>query len=148
MANLGIGLAVMNSGTPFWVFVMLALLAGLGGGDFSSYMPSTRLFFPNRLQGTALGLQAGIGNFGVSLAQFITPWIIGFAMFGALAGDSQTMVAKGKSHEIWLQNAALWYVPFLLIIGTVAWVMRPSAKDRYAALAKLPLNDDPRANPR
>ena len=118
----GIGLAVMNSATPFWVFVMLALLAGLGGGDFSSYMPSTRLFFPNRLQGTALGLQAGIGNFGVSLAQFITPWIIGFAMFGALAGDSQTMVAKGKAQEIWLQNAALWYVPFLLIIGTVAWV--------------------------
>jgi NNP family nitrate/nitrite transporter-like MFS transporter len=118
----GIGLAVMNSATPFWVFVMLALLAGLGGGDFSSYMPSTRLFFPNRLQGTALGLQAGIGNFGVSLAQFITPWIIGFAMFGALAGDPQTMVAKGKTQEIWLQNAALWYVPFLLIIGTVAWV--------------------------
>ena len=117
----GIGLAVMNSGTPFWVFVMLALLAGLGGGDFSSYMPSTRLFFPNKLQGTALGIQAGIGNFGVSLAQFITPWIIGFAMFGALAGDSQTMVAGGKSQEIWLQNAALWYVPFLLVIGTVAW---------------------------
>ena len=118
----GIGLAVMNSGTPFWVFVMLALLAGLGGGDFSSYMPSTRLFFPNKLQGTALGIQAGIGNFGVSLAQFITPWIIGFAMFGALAGDSQTMVAGGKVQNIWLQNAALWYVPFLLIIGTVAWI--------------------------
>ncbi len=118
----GIGLAVMNSGTPFWVFIMLALLAGLGGGDFSSYMPSTRLFFPNRLQGTALGIQAGIGNFGVSLAQFITPWVIGFAMFGALAGDSQTMVSGGKADEIWLQNAALWYVPFLLIIGTVAWV--------------------------
>ena len=118
----GIGLAVMNSGTPFWVFILLALLAGLGGGDFSSYMPSTRLFFPNRLQGTALGIQAGIGNFGVSLAQFITPWIIGFAMFGALAGDSQTMVTGGKTHEIWLQNAALWYVPFLLIIGMVAWV--------------------------
>ncbi len=118
----GIGLAVMNSATPFWVFVMLALLAGLGGGDFSSYMPSTRLFFPNRLQGTALGIQAGIGNFGVSLAQFITPWIIGFAMFGALAGDSQTMVSRGKTQEIWLQNAALWYVPFLLVIGTVAWI--------------------------
>jgi NNP family nitrate/nitrite transporter-like MFS transporter len=118
----GIGLAVMNSGTPFWVFILLALLAGLGGGDFSSYMPSTRLFFPNRLQGTALGIQAGIGNFGVSLAQFITPWIIGFAMFGALAGDSQTMVAGGKAQNVWLQNAAFWYVPFLLIIGVVAWI--------------------------
>jgi NNP family nitrate/nitrite transporter-like MFS transporter len=118
----GIGLAVMNSGTPFWVFILLALLAGLGGGDFSSYMPSTRLFFPNRLQGTALGIQAGIGNFGVSLAQFITPWIIGFAMFGALAGDSQTMVSGGKAQNVWLQNAAFWYVPFLLIIGVVAWI--------------------------
>ncbi|MEK7557179.1 MAG: hypothetical protein AAB538_04340, partial [Patescibacteria group bacterium] len=45
--------------------------AGMGGGDFSSYMPSTSLFFPKRLQGTALGIQAGIGNFGVSLAQFL-----------------------------------------------------------------------------
>jgi NNP family nitrate/nitrite transporter-like MFS transporter len=118
----GIGLAVMNSASPFWLFILLALLAGLGGGDFSSYMPSTRLFFPNKLQGTALGLQAGIGNFGVSLAQFVTPWIIGFAMFGALAGDSQTMVAGGKAQNVWLQNAALWYVPFLLIIGVVAWL--------------------------
>jgi NNP family nitrate/nitrite transporter-like MFS transporter len=118
----GIGLAVMNSATPLWVFILLALLAGLGGGDFSSYMPSTRLFFPNRLQGTALGIQAGIGNFGVSLAQFITPWIIGFAMFGALAGDAQTMVAGDKAQNVWLQNAALWYVPFLLIIGVVAWI--------------------------
>ena len=118
----GIGLAVMNSASPFWLFILLALLAGLGGGDFSSYMPSTRLFFPNKLQGTALGLQAGIGNFGVSLAQFVTPWIIGFAMFGALAGDSQTMVAGGKAQNVWLQNAAFWYVPFLLIIGVVAWL--------------------------
>ena len=85
-------------------------------------MPSTRLFFPKRLQGTALGIQAGIGNFGVSLAQFITPWIIGFAMFGALAGDFGTiMVAGGKAQQIWLQNASFWYVPFLLVIGTVAW---------------------------
>ena len=118
----GIGLAVMNSASPFWLFILLALLAGLGGGDFSSYMPSTRLFFPNKLQGTALGLQAGIGNFGVSLAQFVTPWIIGFAMLGALAGDSQTMVAGGKIQSVWLQNAAFWYVPFLLIIGVVAWL--------------------------
>jgi NNP family nitrate/nitrite transporter-like MFS transporter len=119
---IGIGLAVMNSASPFWLFVLLALLAGLGGGDFSSYMPSTRLFFPNRLQGTALGLQAGIGNFGVSLAQFVTPWIIGFAAFGTLAGGSQTLTAGGATRPVWLQNAALWYVPLLLIVGVVAWV--------------------------
>jgi NNP family nitrate/nitrite transporter-like MFS transporter len=115
---IGIGLAVMNPGTPFWVFMLLAFSAGLGGGDFSSYMPSTRFFFPKRLQGTALGVQAGIGNFGVSLTQFITPWIIGFAAFGA----SQTLHIGTTTKTVWLQNAAFWYVPFLVAIGIVAWV--------------------------
>ncbi len=79
---IGIGFAVMDLSTPFWVFMVLALTAGFGGGDFSSYMPSTNLFFPKRLKGTALGIQAGIGNFGVSLAQFMTPIMIGIALSG------------------------------------------------------------------
>lgn len=78
----GIGLALMNLSTPFWVFMVLAFLLGFGGGDFSSYMPSTNTFFPKRLKGTALGIQAGIGNFGVSLAQFMTPVIIGICFYG------------------------------------------------------------------
>lgn len=116
---LGLGLAVMNPATPFWVFMIFALLAGFGAGDFSSHMPSTSLFFPKRLQGTALGIQAGIGNFGVSLTQFVTPWIIGFALFGSLAGDYQVF-AKTNSH-IWLQNAAFWYIPFLVAGGFICW---------------------------
>ena len=47
------------------LLVALALAAGIGGGVFSGYMPSTSYFFPKDKQGTALGLQAGIGNFGV-----------------------------------------------------------------------------------
>ncbi|HYF08540.1 MAG TPA: CcoQ/FixQ family Cbb3-type cytochrome c oxidase assembly chaperone [Acetobacteraceae bacterium] len=44
---------------------------------------------------------------------------------------------------------AIWVVWFfLLFVGLVLWVMRPSAKGRYAAMARLPLNDDPRATPR
>lgn len=119
---IGIGLAVMNPGTPFWLFMVLAFSAGFGGGDFSSYMPSTRFFFPKKLQGTALGIQAGIGNFGVSLTQFLTPWIIGFAAFGALAGNSQTMTIKDVTKSAWLQNAAFVYVPFLIVMGIVAWM--------------------------
>ncbi len=114
---IGIGLAVMNPDTPFWVFMVLAFTAGFGGGDFSSYMPSTRFFFPKNMQGTALGVQAGIGNFGVSLAQFITPWIIGIAAFGA----SQTLVIGDATKPVWLQNAAFWYAPFLVIGGMIAW---------------------------
>ena len=120
---IGIGLAVMDPNTPFWVFVLLALSAGFGGGDFSSYMPSTRFFFPKRLQGTALGIQAGIGNFGVSLTQFVTPWIIGFLMFGGLTGGSQLLTLKDKpAKDIWLQNATFWYVIPILVVGIVAWI--------------------------
>jgi NNP family nitrate/nitrite transporter-like MFS transporter len=67
------------------MFLVLAFLTGFGGGDFSSYMPSTNLFFPKRLKGTALGIQAGIGNFGVSLVQFLTPIMIGVGIYGASA---------------------------------------------------------------
>jgi NNP family nitrate/nitrite transporter-like MFS transporter len=118
----GLGLAVMNPGTPFWVFLVLALMLGMGGGDFSSYMPSTSVFFPRRLQGTALGIQAGIGNFGVSLTQFVTPWIISFAVGAGALGASQTFTKFGKSSPMWLQNAAFWYVPLLLATGIVAWM--------------------------
>lgn len=119
---IGIGLAVMDPSTPWWLFMLLAFAAGFGGGDFSSYMPSTSLFFPKRLQGTALGIQAGIGNFGVSIAQFVTPWIIGFAAFGALAGGSQTMVKGGIESSVWLQNASFVYVPLLLFMTVLSWM--------------------------
>jgi MFS transporter, NNP family, nitrate/nitrite transporter len=119
---IGIGLAVLDPASPWWLFMLLAFLAGFGGGDFSSYMPSTSLFFPKRLQGTALGIQAGIGNFGVSIAQFVTPWIIGFAAFGALAGEPQTMLKGGVESSVWLQNAAFVYAPLLLLMTVLAWV--------------------------
>jgi MFS transporter, NNP family, nitrate/nitrite transporter len=116
--------AIQNPDTPYWVLMLLAFLAGLGGGNFSSFMPSTSLFFPKRLQGTALAIQAGIGNFGVSVVQFITPWIIGFALVGGgLLGTSQTMTKGGVTSEVYLQNAAIVYVPFILVFGVLAWFM-------------------------
>jgi NNP family nitrate/nitrite transporter-like MFS transporter len=117
----GLGFAVMNPSTPFWMFLVLALLFGMGGGDFSSYMPSTSVFFPKRLQGTALGIQAGIGNFGVCVTQFLTPWIITFAVGSGALATSQTFTKAGKTSPMWLQNSAFWYVPLLLIIGIIAW---------------------------
>ena len=120
---IGLGLAVLNPETPFGVFMLLGLLAGMGGGDFSSYMPSTSLFFPKRLQGAALGIQAGVGNFGVSLAQFASPWIIGFAAFGALGGGAQRFTKGAVTKDIWLQNAVLWYVPLLVAIGLICLIV-------------------------
>lgn len=118
---LGWGWAVQRPDTSFGVLMLLAFLAGLGGGNFSSFMPSTSLFFPKRLQGTALGIQAGIGNFGVSVAQFLVPWIIGLSAFSFAFGASQTFTKAGKSSEIYLQNAALIWTPFIVIAALFAW---------------------------
>jgi NNP family nitrate/nitrite transporter-like MFS transporter len=84
-----LGYAIQDLNTSWATFMVIGFLCGLGGGDFSSYMPSTSIFFPKRLQGTALGIQAGLGNFGVSIVQFVAPWIIGFAALGAIAGPPQ-----------------------------------------------------------
>jgi NNP family nitrate/nitrite transporter-like MFS transporter len=111
--------------------MLLAFFAGLGGGNFSSFMPSTSLFFPKRLQGTALAIQAGIGNFGVSVVQFVTPWIIGFALAGTLLGDPQTFTRPGgATSSIWLQNATAIYIPFIVVFGIAAWFMLKSVPVR------------------
>jgi NNP family nitrate/nitrite transporter-like MFS transporter len=84
-----LGYAVQDLNTSWATFMVIGFLCGLGGGDFSSFMPSTSIFFPKRLQGTAMGIQAGLGNFGVSIVQFVAPWIIGFAALGTIAGGPQ-----------------------------------------------------------
>lgn len=114
---IGWGIAVMNPNTSYATFMVLAFLAGLGGGNFSSFMPSTSLFFPKRLQGTALGIQAGLGNFGVSVAQFLIPAVIGVGIIGS----SQTFTDTSGTRTIYLQNAAFLWVPFLLLGSVVAW---------------------------
>ena len=95
-----LAIAVQNPETPYLHFLLISFLCGLGGGDFSSFMPSTSLHFPKRLQGYAMGLQAGIGNFGVSLTQFITPWIISFSLFGVLGGSPQTQTKTTPVNEV------------------------------------------------
>jgi len=110
---IGWGLAVQNPATPFWVLLVLGALAGIGGGAFSGFMPSTSYFFPRAKQGTALGLQAGIGNFGVSIVQFVTPWVIGFALLGST--QVMTNKATGATKDVWYQNAGFFWIPFVII---------------------------------
>ena len=120
--------AVQDVTTPYWMLLSLAFLAGLGGGNFSSFMPSTSLFFPKRLQGTALAIQAGIGNFGVSIVQFVTPWIIGFVLFGGASfmGESQVLTKAGVQSQVYLQNAAAIMIPFVVVFGISAWLLLKS----------------------
>lgn len=120
----GWALAVQNPETPYVVLLILGMLAGIGGGAFSGFMPSTSYFFPRSKQGVALGLQAGIGNFGVSIVQFVTPWIIGFA----LIGSAQVMVTKdaGASKDVWFQNAGYIWLPFVVVGVILAFTLLKS----------------------
>jgi NNP family nitrate/nitrite transporter-like MFS transporter len=123
---LGWGVRVQSPTAPYWELLVLAFLAGIGGGAFSGFMPSTSYFFPRRLQGTALGLQAGIGNFGVSLVQLLTPWLVGFGMIGFLGASQQIKVPGKPDATVWYQNAAFFYIPFIIIGAILAWTMLKS----------------------
>ena len=106
--------------------MVLAFLAGIGGGAFSGLMPSTSYFFPKSKRGTALGLQAGIGNLGVSIVQLLTPYLIAI---GALAvfGGSQQMKFPGKPDQtVWYQNAAFVWIPLMIGGAILAWTMLKS----------------------
>ncbi len=133
-------IVVQDPTTPYWLLMTLAFLAGLGGGNFSSFMPSTSLFFPKRLQGTALAIQAGIGNLGVSVVQFVTPWIIGLAFFGTLAGVPQTFTKGDVVKDIWLQNAALIYVPFIVVFALAGWIWLRSVPIRASFKEQFDIN--------
>lgn len=118
---IGIGFAVQNTETPYEIFVTLALLCGFGGGNFASSMSNISFFYPKSQKGTALGLNAGLGNLGVSIVQFVVPLVITAGVFGSLGGESQTVVKAGQSTSMWLQNAGFIWVPFVAVSAVAAW---------------------------
>jgi NNP family nitrate/nitrite transporter-like MFS transporter len=114
---LGIGFAVQNPSTPYEVMVALALLCGLGGGNFASSMAHISFFYPTAHKGYALGMNAGLGNLGVSLVQLVVPVVVTAGVFGALGGEPQA-TPKGP---LWLQNAGFIWVPFIVASALAAW---------------------------
>ncbi|KGM52294.1 nitrate/nitrite transporter NarK [Lysobacter concretionis Ko07 = DSM 16239] len=113
-----LGFAVQDVSTPYWQFVAIAILCGFGGGNFASSMSNISFFYPKARQGFALGMNAGLGNLGVSATQFVIPLVITFGLFGAIAGGPQ-ITAQGEA--LFLQNAGFIWVPFLLLCSVVAW---------------------------
>ena len=88
----GTGFALQDKATPLWVFQLLALLSGIGGGNFACSMSNINTFFPKKQQGYALGMNAGLGNFGVTTMQILIPLVMTTAIFGAIGGDPMTLV--------------------------------------------------------
>lgn len=119
--SIGIGFAVQDPQTSYVTMLGLALLCGFGGGNFSSSMANISFFYPKAEKGTALGLNAGLGNLGVSVVQFVVPIVITIGMFGALGGEPQTWVKGDVTKQMWLQNAGFVWVPFIVLSTIAAW---------------------------
>jgi len=114
----GIGYAVQDPSTPYLIFLVLALLCGLGGGNFASSMSNISFFFPKKEKGNALALNAGLGNLGVSVMQFLVPVVITLGVFGVVGGEP---ITTGDGTKLWVQNAGFIWVPFLIIATLAAW---------------------------
>ncbi len=122
----GAGIALQDKNTPLWVFQILALLSGFGGGNFASSMSNISFFFPKKQQGLALGLNAGLGNFGVTTMQILVPLAMTFGIFGGepmeLVNTSGTLIGKiPAGSDAWIHNAGYIWLLFLIPLAVVGW---------------------------
>ena len=123
---IGTGVALQDHNTPLWVYQVLALLSGLGGGNFASSMSNISFFFPKKQQGLALGLNAGLGNFGVTTMQILIPLVMTMAIFGG-----EPMVLKSASGwlfgkipagaETYIHNAGYVWLVLLVPLAFATW---------------------------
>ncbi|MBE4581274.1 nitrate/nitrite transporter [Vibrio navarrensis] len=104
-----LGIAISNPHTSYSTFVMIALLCGLGGANFASSMANISFFYPKEMQGSALGLNGGLGNLGVSVMQLVVPIAISVQWFNS------------QSEGLQLQNAAWVWVPFIVLLSVISW---------------------------
>src|SRR5512134_111385 len=133
---IGIGIAVQDNTTPYPTMLVLALLCGFGGGNFSSSMANISFFFPKERKGSALGVNAGLGNLGVSVVQFLAPLVVTMPVWGPLSGAPQMIVNKaGQNVEMWAQNAAWIWVPFIALGAVFAWFGMNDIADAKASFS-------------
>jgi|TARA_B100000315_G_scaffold247623_1_gene276590 NNP family nitrate/nitrite transporter-like MFS transporter len=123
---IGAGFALQDKDTPIWVFQILALLSGFGGGNFASSMSNISFFFPKRVQGTSLGLNAGLGNFGVTTMQILIPLVMTMGVFGGesmtLINSSGTLIGKIPSGtETYIHNAGFVWLILLIPLAFFGW---------------------------
>ena len=126
---IGTGIVLQHKDWPLWAFQLMALWSGVGGGNFASSMSNISTFFPKRLQGTALGINAGLGNFGVTSMQIVIPLVMTVGLFGAFGGEPMTLLKDsgwilGKikaGTPTWIQNAGFAWLLSLVPLAIACW---------------------------
>lgn len=135
---IGAGYALQNPDTPLWQFQILAFLSGIGGGNFSSSMSNISFFYPKKVQGYALGMNAGLGNFGVTTMQIVIPLVMTFGLFGGLSRTLQqtsgTLIGKiPAGTETYIQNAGFIWAAVLVPLVILGWFMMNNIRDEHVS---------------
>ncbi len=126
---IGTGVVLQHPEWPLWSFQLMALWCGVGGGNFASSMSNISTFFPKRLQGTGLGLNAGLGNFGVTTMQIVIPLVMTVPLFGAFGGEPMTLQKESgwifgaipPGTATYIQNAGFAWVLSLVPLSVLCW---------------------------
>lgn len=126
---IGTGIVLQHPEWPLWSFQLMALWCGVGGGNFASSMSNISTFFPKRLQGTGLGLNAGLGNFGVTTMQIVIPLVMTVPLLGSFGGESMTLQKESgwifgaipPGTATWIQNAGFAWVLSLVPLSILCW---------------------------
>jgi NNP family nitrate/nitrite transporter-like MFS transporter len=149
---MGTGIVLQHPDWPLWTFQLMALWSGVGGGNFASSMSNISTFFPKRLQGTALGLNAGLGNFGVTTMQIVIPLVMTLSIFGGMGGEAMVLVKDsgwilGKivaGTPTWIQNAGFAWLLSLIPLSVLTWygmnnlnTVTPESGGTLAAFLKI-----------
>ncbi len=149
---IGTGIVLQHKEWPLWAFQLMALWSGVGGGNFASSMSNISTFFPKRLQGTGLGLNAGLGNFGVTTMQIVIPLVMTMSLLGDFGGESLKLIKDsgwifGKiaaGTPTWIQNAGFAWVLSLVPLSIFCWfgmnnlkTVSPNTGGTLAAFAKI-----------
>ena len=135
---IGTGIALQDMNTPLWQFQVLALLSGIGGGNFASSMSNISFFYPKKILGYSLGMNAGLGNFGVTTMQILVPLFMTFGIFGGepmqLVNGSGTLIGKiPAGSDTYLQNAGFLWLLFLVPLAIAGWTGMNNIKAKHVS---------------
>lgn len=134
----GAGFALQDPNTPLWQFQILAFLSGIGGGNFASSMSNISFFFPKKVQGYALGMNAGLGNFGVTTMQILIPLVMTFGLFGGepmvLQNTSGTLIGKiAAGTPTFIHNAGWVWLILLVPLAFAGWFGMNNIRDEHVS---------------
>ncbi len=132
------GIALQNPDTSLLTFQMLALLSGIGGGNFASSMSNISFFFPKKQIGYALGMNAGLGNFGVTTMQIVIPLVMTLGIFGGtsmtLQQTSGTLIGKiPAGTETYIHNAGYVWLVLLIPLAFLGWFGMNNIRDEHVS---------------